>query len=187
MRSSAEPEESVAQRVVIMDRTPSFVEAASYVGGSAKTSERAIDSGVGPARAKSPEASNLYATNRHTRYRKGDLDAWRSSLISFAVSFKRFDELTLDAPRIVTNEGKILGHLLDAESVDAVVRALSDEAVVFVPINEALRQAWSNMRARRAYEAVLDELLEHERAAIKAAGERDELDSELSRGSERPR
>lgn len=52
-------------------------------------------------------------------------------------------------------------------------------AAVFVPINEALREAWSDMSARRVYEAVFDELLEHERAAIKAAGERDALHSEF--------
>ena len=68
---------------------------------------------------------------------------------------------------------------MDAESVDAVLRALSEEAGVFVPINEALREAWSDMSARRVYEAVFDELLEHERAAIKAAGERDALHSEF--------
>ncbi|WP_313244652.1 hypothetical protein [Stenotrophomonas rhizophila] len=151
------------------------VEAAIYVGRSTKTLKRAIDAGVGPARAKNPDASGLFATNRHTRYRKGDLDAWRSSLISFAVAFKRFDDLTLDAPWIVTNEGKLWGHILDAESVDAVLRALSEEAVVFAPLNEALREAWSNMPARRAYEAVFNDLVEHARVAIKAAGERDEL------------
>ncbi len=151
------------------------VEAAIYVGRSTKTLKRAIDAGVGPARAKNPDASGLYATNRHTRYRKGDLDAWRLSLISFAVAFKRFDDLTLDAPWIVTSEGKIRGHLLDAESVDVVLRALSDEAVVFAPLTEALREAWANMAARRAYEAAFGELVEQERAAIKAAGDRDEL------------
>ncbi|QHB70620.1 hypothetical protein [Stenotrophomonas sp. 364] len=151
------------------------VEAAIYVGRSTKTLKRAIDAGVGPARAKNPDASGLYATNRHTRYRKGDLDAWRSSLIGFAVEFKRFDDLTSDAPWIVTSEGKIWGHLWDAESVDDVLRALSEEAVVLVPLHEALREAWSNMPARRAYEAVFDDLVEHECAAIKAAGQRDEL------------
>jgi hypothetical protein len=155
------------------------VEAAIYVGRSTKTLKRAIDAGVGPARAKNPDASGLYATNRHTRYRKGDLDAWRSSLISFAVAFKRFDDLTLDAPWIVTNEGTLWGHILDAESIDAVLRALSDDAVVFATLNEALREAWSNMPARRAYEAVFNDLVEHERAAIKAAGERDALHSEF--------
>jgi len=163
------------------------VEAAIYVGRSTKTLERAIDAGVGPARAKNPDASGLYATNRHTRYRKGDLDAWRSSLISFAVAFKRFDDLTLDAPWIVTSEGKIRGHLLDAESVDVVLRALSDEAVVFAPINEALREAWANVPARRVYEGVVDDLWALERAAIKAAGERGQLSSELSTGSEKSR
>jgi hypothetical protein len=162
------------------------VEAAIYVGRSTKTLKRAIDAGVGPARAKNPDASGLYATNRHTRYRKGDLDAWRSSLISFAVAFKRFDDLTLDAPWIVTSEGKIRGHLLDAESVGVVLRALSEEAVVFAPINEALREAWANMPARRVYEGVVDDLWALERAAIKAAGERDELRSELSAGPEEP-
>lgn len=155
------------------------VEAAIYVGRSTKTLKRAIDAGVGPARAKNPDASGLYATNRHTRYRKGDLDAWRSSLISFAVAFKRFDDLTLDAPWIVTNEGKIRGHILDAESIDVVLRTLSDEAVVFAPLNEALREAWANLAARMAYEAVFDELVGHERAAIRAARERDALHSEF--------
>lgn len=54
----------------------------------------------------------------------------------------------------MTNEGKLWGHLLDAESVDAVLRALSDDAVVFAPLHEALRETWANMGARRAYEAV---------------------------------
>lgn len=155
------------------------VEAAIYVGRSTKTLKRAIDAGVGPARAKNPDATGLHATNRHTRYRKGDLDAWRSSLISFVIAFKRFDDLTLDAPWIVTNEGKIRGHILDAESIDAVLRALSDEAVVFAPINEVLREAWANLAARMAYEAIFDELVGYERAAIKAARERDALHSEF--------
>lgn len=163
------------------------VEAAIYVGRSTKTLKRAIDAGVGPARAKNPDASGLYATNRHTRYRKGDLDAWRSSLIGFAVEFQRFDDLTSDAPWIVTSEGKIWGHIMDAESVDDVLRALSDEAVVLAPLNEALREAWANMPARRLYERVVDDLWAQERAAINAAGERDELRSELSTGSEGPR
>jgi len=155
------------------------VEAAIYVGRSTKTLKRAIDAGVGPARAKNPDAGRLYATNRHARYRKGDLDAWRSSLIGFAVEFKRFDDLSSDAPRIVTGEGKICGHLSDAESVDDVLRALSDDAVVFAPLNRALREAWSDVSARRAYEAVFDGLVEHESAAIKAPRERDALHSEF--------
>lgn len=155
------------------------VEAAIYVGRSTKTLKRAIDAGVGPARAKNPDASGLYATNRHTRYRKGDLDAWRSSLISFALEFKRFDDLTFDAPWIVACGRQIQGHLLDAESIDAVLRALSDEAVVFSPINEVLKEPWSDVSARRVYEAMFDELVAHERAAIKAAGERDEIRAEL--------
>lgn len=76
---------------------------------------------------------------------------------------------------------------MDAESVDVVLRALSDEAVVFAPINEALREAWANMPARRVYEGVVDDLWALERAAIKAAGERDQLSSELSTGSEKSR
>jgi len=155
------------------------VEAAIYVGRSTKTLKRAIDKGVGPARAKNPDASGLYATNRHTRYRKGDLDAWRSGLIDFAVEFKRFDDLTSDASWLVTSEGKIHGYLMAADSVDAVLHALSDEAVVFAPINQALREAWSDMPARRAYDAAFDDLVEHERAAIKAARERDALHSEF--------
>lgn len=176
-RLSAEQLAEVRRRLEERPEDADFnaVEAAIYVGRSTKTLKRAIDAGVGPARAKNPDASGLYATNRHTRYRKGDLDAWRSSLISFAVAFKRFDDLTLDAPWIVTNEGKIRGHILDSESIDAVLRALSDEAVVFAPLTEALREAWANMAARRAYEAAFGELVEQERAAIKAAGDRDEL------------
>ena len=65
------------------------------------------------------------------------------------------------------------------DCVDDVLRALSDEAVVLAPLNEVLREAWSAMSVRRAYEAVFDDLVEHQRAAIKAARERDALHSEF--------
>lgn len=84
----------------------SAVEAAIYVGRSTKALKRAIDAGVGPARAKNPDASSLYFTNRRPRYRKGDFDACCSSLISIAVALKRFDDLTVDAPWLVTNFGR---------------------------------------------------------------------------------
>lgn len=113
-RLSAEQLAEVRRRLEEHPEDADFnaVEAAIYVGRSTKTLKREIDAGVGPARAKNPDASGLYATNRHTRYRRGDLDAWRSNLIRFAVAFKRFDDLTLNAPWIVTNEGNIRGaHL----------------------------------------------------------------------------
>ena len=56
-------------------------EAALYTGRSIRTLKRAIDAGVGPRREKNPDVTGKRATNRHTRYRKADLDAWRESLI----------------------------------------------------------------------------------------------------------
>lgn len=125
-------------------------EAAIYTGRSTRTLKRAIDAGMGPRREKNPDVSGLGATNRHTRYRKEDLDAWRESLVAFATGFKDFDALAMDAPWVVEGD-TILGHLLDLESIEAVLQALEVDAVVFLRLNEVLHRSWASSGMRRTY------------------------------------
>lgn len=142
-------------RALLAQRSPdaafTSAEAAIYTGRSTRTLKRAIDAGVGPKREKNPDVSGLGATNRHTRYRKADLDAWRESLVAFATTFREFDDLAADAPWVV--EGvRITGHLLDLENVEAVLQALQQDALLFLRLDEALRGVWLSADHRRPYQ-----------------------------------
>lgn len=125
-------------------------EAAIYTGRSTRTLKRAIDAGMGPRREKNPDVSGLGATNRHTRYRKADLDAWRENLVAFATSFRDFDALAMDAPWVVEDD-RVVGHLLDLDSIEAVLQALEVDAVVFLRLDEVLHRNWASSERRRAY------------------------------------
>lgn len=144
-------------------------EAAIYTGRSTRTLKRAIDAGMGPRREKNPDVTGLGATNRHTRYRKADLDAWRESLVAFATGFRDFDDLAADAPW-VTEGDRITGHLLDLADVETVLQALGADTVVFLRLDEALRRVWAPTEARqryqKAFEAICQEAM---RTAVDAA------------------
>lgn len=85
----------------------------------------------GAAAGKEPGCLWLAATNRHTRYRKAGRDAWREGLVAFATGFRGFDDLaSRDAPWIVEGN-QLTGHLFDLPDVEAVLRVLGDDAVVF--------------------------------------------------------
>lgn len=140
-------------------------EAAIYTGRSTRTLKRAIDAGVGPRREKNPDVSGLGATNRHTRYRKADLDAWRESLVAFATAFRDFDALAMDAPWVVEGD-RIVGHLLDLEGIGALLQALEVDAIVFLRLDEALGREWGSSQARQRYLEMFRAIC---RTAIKAA------------------
>ena len=146
-------------------------EAAIYTGRSTRTLKRAIDAGVGPKREKNPDVSGLAATNRHTRYRKAELDAWRDSLVSFATGFRDFDDLAMDAPWVI-DHGQIAGHLLDQKDMEAVLRVLAADAVVFLQLDEALGQAWTLTERRQVYQEVFQTICERAVEAATVAGQR---------------
>ncbi len=144
-------------------------EAAIYTGRSTRTLKRAIDAGIGPRREKNPDATGLGATNRHTRYRKADLGAWRESLVVFATDFRDFDDLAADAPWVVEGE-RLAGHLLDLADIEAVLEVLSADAVVFLRLDEALRRVRVSADRRRTYQEAFEAIcLDAVRVAADAA------------------
>lgn len=154
-------------------------EAAIYTGRSTRTLKRAIDAGVGPRREKNPDVTGLGATNRHTRYRKADLDAWRSSLVAFAVDFRSFDDLASDAPWVVDGE-RILGHLLNLDGIEAVLDALGAEAIIFLRLDEALRWLWASSELRLSYQEAFASIARRTMQELEDAAQRDALDAETA-------
>lgn len=161
-------------------------EAAIYTGRSTRTLKRAIDAGVGPRREKNPDVSGLGATNRHTRYRKADLDAWRESLAAFATSFRNFGDLTLDAPWQLKGD-RLIGHLMDSADAEAVLQLLSDDAVIFLRIDEALQCDWASQEQRMPYQALFEALCLDAVRKAQAVGEQRAMEqtTEPARGSSR--
>lgn len=155
-------------------------EAAIYTGRSTRTLKRAIDAGVGPKREKNPDISGLGATNRHTRYRKADLDAWRETLIAFATTFRKFDDLAADAPWVVEGD-RITGHLLDEADVEAMQQVLGEDAVIFLRLDEALGQAWKSADVRNTYRKSFETICQQAVREAAAAAQRDAL--EVSTGA----
>lgn len=152
-------------------------EAAIYTGRSTRTLKRAIDAGVGPRREKNPDVSGLGATNRHTRYRKADLDAWRESLVAFATDFQSFDDLATDAPWAVDGD-RILGHLLDLANIEAVIKAMAADAMIFLRLDEALRRAWVEADRRRPYQEIFEAICREEMRTAADAMQRDAMEQE---------
>lgn len=152
-------------------------EAAIYTGRSIRTLKRAIDAGVGPRREKNPDVSGRGATNRHTRYRKADLDVWRESLVSFATGFRSFDDLAADAPWALIGE-RLVGHLLDLESLDAILEALAADAVVFLRLDEALQASWTSIDRRGPYQDAFEAVCQEVMRATADAEQRDALEAE---------
>lgn len=159
------------------DTAFSAAEAAIYTGRSTRTLKRAIDAGMGPRREKNPDVTGLGATNRHTRYRKADLDAWRSSLVAFAVDFRGFDDLATDAPWVIDGE-RILGHLLDLDDIEAVLDALSAEAIVFLRLDEALQWVWVSRDLRSTYQEAFASIARGTMQELEDAAQRDALDAD---------
>ncbi|WP_267087020.1 helix-turn-helix transcriptional regulator [Xanthomonas sacchari] len=153
-------------------------EAAIYTGRSTKTLKRAIDAGVGPKRAKNPDVTGRMATNRHTRYRKSDLDAWRLGLVSFATQFRTFDDLTLESPWIVQDD-VVLGHLLDAKDLDAMIGILGVDAVAFFRLDEVLKLRWSDADMRSRYELKFTSVTGRTLDEFKVSAEWHELRQEI--------
>ena len=152
-RLSSDHLEEVRQRLAERSPNAAFTaaEAAIYTGRSARTLKRAIDAGVGPRREKNPDVSGRGATNRHTRYRKADLDAWRESLLGFATRFRDFDDIAADAPWVVEGD-RVLGHLLDSEDAEALLEALRIDVVVFLRLDEVLLMNWRSLDRHRFYQ-----------------------------------
>lgn len=167
------------------------VEAAIYTGRSTRTLKRAIDAGIGPRREKNPDATGLGATNRHTRYRKADLDQWRERLVSFATDFHQFDDLALDAPWLVDGE-VILGHLMDLEDIETALETLSADAVIFLRLDEALQRTWASADRRRHFQVAFEAICQKTICAADAAAQRDAMEETTgpalggSRGPLRP-
>jgi hypothetical protein len=159
-------------------------EGAIYTGRSTRTLKRAIDAGVGPRREKNPDVSGMAATNRHTRYRKADLDQWRDGLIGFTTKFWDFDDLVTDAPWLVEND-RIVGHLMDLEDIDTVLLALGADTVVFLRLDEALRQSWADAALRASYQEVFERIRLQALSDAAAAAQTDASRADIcSRGGE---
>ncbi|MDH5824194.1 helix-turn-helix domain-containing protein [Luteimonas sp. RD2P54] len=175
-------------RVRLAQRPPDTAftasEAAIYTGRSTRTLKRAIDAGVGPKREKNPDISGLGATNRHTRYRKADLDAWRESLVAFATEFRSFSDLALDAPWVM-EDSRLVGHLMDLGSAEAVLDTLDADAVVFLRLDEALLRAWSSVDLRRGYQEVFEAICGEIVQTTAAALQRDIMEHDTGEVSEK--
>jgi hypothetical protein len=89
--------------------------------------------------------------------RRVDLDQWREGLVCFATVFWDFDEPAADAPCLVEND-RILGHLMDLEDIEAVLRALGADNVVFLRLDEALRLSWVGAALRASYQEVFERI-----------------------------
>jgi len=181
---SSEDLDQIRARLAQLPSDTAFTsaEAAIYTGRSIRTLKRAIDAGVGPKREKNPDISGRGAANRHTRYRKGDLDAWREALVTFAISFRSFDDLAADAPWAIVGE-RLAGHLLDLETVEDMLALLAAEAVVFLRLDEALQQSWVSVEGRRSYQDAFDAICSAAMRASADAAQRDILEASTAPGS----
>ena len=154
------------------------VEAAIYLGRSVRTLKRAIDAGLGPARQKNPDVSGRGAVNRHTHYRKSDLDQWAATLYGFGSVFSSrfpdFDALTHDQPWVV-GEGRVFCHLLDAGDIDQIMALLEEGVIEFMRLEEALLERWASGDLRRIYQEQLTAVLERTLASVSSAEEKDVL------------
>jgi hypothetical protein len=173
-------------------RTPdaelNAVEAAIYTGRSTRTLKRAIDAGVGPRREKNPDSSGQGATNRHTHYRKADLDAWREGLVAFACDYGTFDDLAADAPW-VERGGLLVGHLLDLKDINDALEALATNEVIFLRLDEALRRAWVARQLRSIYQEGFASISQATTQELEDAAQQDALEADTgpaAGGSRRP-
>lgn len=159
-------------------------EAAIYLGRSVRTLKRAIDAGMGPARQKNPDAQGTGATNRHTHYRKADLDLWAATLYSsgssFASRFADFDSLIEDQPWVVT-ERRVFCHLLDAGEVEDILEVLARGWVEFHRLEEILLEQWAGLAARQIYQDQLTAIVQRTIDAIFSAQQKDALFLEMQR------
>lgn len=178
-RLSAAELEQVRARLAQRPPDAAFTaaEAAIYTGRSTRTLKRAIDAGVGPKREKNPDVTGLGATNRHTRYRKAHLDAWRESLVAFATTFREFDDLAADAPWVIGGD-KITGHLLDLSDVEAVLQVLGADAVIFLRLDEALARAWAETGMRGGYQEAFERVCRQAMRAAADAAQRDAMEQD---------
>jgi hypothetical protein len=163
------------------------VEAAIYTGRSTRTLKRAIDAGVGPQREKNPDVSGLGSTNRHTHYRKSDLDHWREGLMTFDGAFRTFEDLLADEPWLI-EDGVIAGHLLDLGEIDAAIASLDQELVIFLRLDEALQRPWATRELRQTYQKLFLEIVRGAADAATAAAELDafEADTGKAAGKSKP-
>lgn len=156
------------------------IEAAIYCGMSIRTIKRAIDAGHGPARQKNVDGTGRQALNRHTRYRKSALDAWKQSHVGFETitgKFNAFGDLANDEPWVMHGD-KIAGHLFDVGDIDEAVRLLASGEVDFYTLYEALRLHWLSLDLRKIYEKQFDAIVEDAKSDIHSASQRDALDLE---------
>lgn len=176
-RLSSDHVDEVRRRLAERSPDAAFTaaEAAIYTGRSTRTLKRAIDAGVGPKREKNPDVSGLGATNRHTRYRKADLDAWREGLVGFATDFHGFQDLTLDAPWVIEGDC-VAGHLLDLADVEAVLEVLAANAAVFLRLDEALLRHWVSANRRLPYQEAFTAICQSAMQAADSAAQRDALE-----------
>lgn len=166
------------------DRSPeddlTAIEAAIYCGLSTRTIKRAIDAGIGPDRQKNPDVTGSGAVNRHTKFRKAELDAWKKSCTtfeSFSGKFSGFEDLANDEPWVMDGS-KVAGHLMDVGDIDDVMAVLKSGEVEFFRIDEALRARWVSFPMRKLYAKEFRAAVERAQAEIQSAGERDVLESE---------
>ena len=124
--------------------------------------------GGGALAREEPDVSGLGATNRHTRYRKGEFDAWRAGLVGFATALHDFDQLAMEAPW-VQEARRVVGHLLGMPSVEAILEALANGEVAFLRLDEALGERWASPEPRDPYAAQFRQVLANALAGIEAA------------------
>lgn len=175
-RQIEEVRERLSQRSA--DAMFNAVEAAIYLGRSVRTLKRAIDAGLGPARQKNPDAAGTGAVNRHTYFRKSDLDLWAASLYGVAAAFSSrfadFDALGEDQPWVIA-EGRVFCHLLDAGDVEQVLEILAEAWVEFYRLDEALLETWAGLELRQRYQDQFEAVVARTMDAVSSAQEKDVL------------
>lgn len=156
------------------------VEASIYCGVSTRTIKRAIDAGKGPDRRKNIDVTGNQAINRHTKYRKSDLDGWKFNQLGFDAftgRFNAFDDLVNEEPWVMDGS-RIAGHLFDVGGIEEVMDILASGEVEFFRLDEALRERWVSVDLRNLYEKQFRVAVEITMEEIDSARHRDVQDVE---------
>lgn len=67
---------------------------------------------------------------------------------------------------------RVVGRLLDLESVEVMLQALADDAIVFLRLNEALRRSWVSLDTRRIYQKAFETICREAMREVAGAGQR---------------
>lgn len=75
---------------------------------------------------------------------------------------------------------RITGHLLDLADVEAVLRVLGEDAVIFLRLDEALRRSWATSEHRRPYQRAFEAICHEAMRAAAASAQCDDLEKDTA-------